>query len=328
MHAMLARSAMRPALARAGWRCFSSSGTVAGQLYICGTGESNKLGLGAGDTSDRETPTLVSALEGVPVVQVSCGRYHTAALSADGDVYAWGLESSGQLGLGSARTKAPVPTKVEALSSIGVKALSCGLYHTLALTEAGEVYSCGFGGSFLNGVGGLGTGERTQVETPVKLAAFGGDDSELGVAAAVVSAGGYHSVALDAEGGAWSWGRGEWGRLGHTDSSDCYEPTRIESEELGPRVRACLAGDVHSGALAPDGSVYTWGRNENWQLGYEVSGLLNAGQSLDAQQEPQIVEMDTESKVSQLSCGELGTAALLEDGSVYVWGVRAAPCRQ
>ena len=111
-------------LAGAGARLLSSGGgaaattTAAGKLYVCGTGESNKLGLG--NTSDLETPTLVEALAEVPIKHVSCGRYHTAALAADGDVYAWGLESSGQLGLGSKRTKAPTPQKVEGLSGIDV----------------------------------------------------------------------------------------------------------------------------------------------------------------------------------------------------------------
>lgn len=67
--------------------------------------------------------------------------------------------------------------------------------------------------------------------------------------------------------------------------------------------------------------MYTWGRNENWQLGYEVVGLLNAGQSLDAQQEPQAVELPTESPVAMLSSGELGTAALLADRTIYVMGM-------
>ena len=89
------------------------------------------------------------------VVGRARGALHSAAVSSDGDVYAWGLESSGQLGLGSARTRAHTPTKVEALSGKGVTQLSCGMYHTLALTAAGEVYSCGFGGSLLNGASGL-----------------------------------------------------------------------------------------------------------------------------------------------------------------------------
>ena len=296
----------------------SPGGAAAGSLYICGTGESNKLGLG--DTSDRETPTLVEGL-GAPVQHVACGKYHTMALTASGDVYAWGLESSGQLGLGSARTKAKTPQKVEALSGIGVRQLSCGSYHTLALTETGEVWSCGFGGSFFNGAGGLGHGDRKQLDEPRRLAAFG---EEAGVIAQTVSAGGYHSLAQDTDGGVWTWGRGEWGRLGHGDASDALVPTRVEEcDELG-RVVGAVAAHSHSACLLGDGQLYTWGRNEHWQLGYEVVGLLNSGQSFDAEAMPTLVPMpEAESaRVVQFACGEQGSVAVLEDQSVWLWGMR------
>lgn len=104
-------------------------------------------------------------------------------------MYAWGLGDSGQLGLGSRSTKAPTPAKVEALSGCGIVQVSCGQYHTLALNEDGEVFSVGFGGSFINGAGGLGHGDRTQLETPAQLSAFGSSTSDVGIAAATVSAG-------------------------------------------------------------------------------------------------------------------------------------------
>lgn len=75
--------------------------------------------------------------------------------------------------------------------------------------------------------------------------------------------------------------------------------------------------------MAGDGQLYTWGRNEHWQLGYEVSGLLNSGQSFDAQQEPAPVPLpEGAGRVVDVACGELGTAVLLEDDSVWMWGMR------
>ena len=152
--ALRALSTARPAHAAA-----------SGKLHMCGTAEYHKLGFG--DSSDREVPTAVEALAAIPIAHVACGKYHSAAVSAEGDVYAWGLESSGQLGLGSARTKAHTPRKVDALCRLGVTQLSCGSYHTLALTGSGEVYSTGFGGSFVNGAGGLGHGDRGQQVAPL-----------------------------------------------------------------------------------------------------------------------------------------------------------------
>ena len=297
----------------------AAASAPAGRLLICGTGESNKLGVG--DLNDREVPEAVGALADVPIVHVACGKYHTAAISADGEVFAWGLESSGQLGLGPKRPKAPTPTRVDALSGIGAVALSCGSYHTLALTAEGEVYSCGFGGSFWNGAGGLGHGDRTQRETPEKLGAFG---EASGVRAVSISAGGYHSVALDSEGAMWSWGRGEWGRLGFGDSADQLAPARLD-EWLDLGVKSLVAGESHSACIDRDGRIFTWGRNEHWQLGYEVAGLLNSGQSFDAQAEPAEVPMEsipTPIVARHLACGETGTVIALEDGRVLTWGMR------
>ena len=207
-------------------RAFSAKAASAtsGALYMCGTGESHKLGLG--DTKDRETPVLVEALADVPIARVACGKNHSAAVTASGDVYAWGLNDCGQLGLGQAASKnQTTPAKVEALSGIGVTQLSCGEYHTLALTAEGEVYSCGWGGSFFRGAGGLGHGDRQQLDVPKKLATFGSGEGQP--VATEVSAGQYHSVALDTEGTVWTWGRGEWGRLGHDDAADALEPEPV-----------------------------------------------------------------------------------------------------
>ena len=326
---LLGHRAARAALGHvAASRAFSAKAASAtsGALYMCGTGESHKLGLG--DTKDRETPVLVEALADVPIARVACGKYHSAALTASGDVYAWGLGDSGQLGLG--KTKATTPTKVEGLSGIGVTQLSCGMYHTLALTAEGEVYSCGFGGSFFSGAGGLGHGDRKQLDVPTKLAGFGSGEGQH--VATEVSAGGYHSVALDTEGTVWTWGRGEWGRLGHDDAADALEPEQVlgQLRSLGASEGAvrcsgtAQAGEGHTGALGADGLAYTWGRNEHWQLGYEVVGLLNSGQSFDAQQSPLAVPIagETAYEVKRFACGEQGTAVVLSDGSIYVWGMQ------
>ena len=232
--------------------------------------------------------------------------------------------------MGSTRN-VTTPRRIDALCGVGVTQLSCGMYHTLALTDSGEVYSFGFGGSFFNGAGGLGHGDRKQRDVPMKLAAFG---PGTGLAASTVSAGGYHSVVLDNEGGVWTWGRGEWGRLGHDDASDCLEPKRVEGNtsviNAVTKVVTAQAGEGHTGVLGSDGLAYTWGRNEHWQLGYEVVGLFNSGQSFDAQQVPMAVPIDTGSAgqptteylAARFACGEQGSAAVLSDDSIYVWGMQ------
>ena len=109
---------------------------------------------------------------------------------------------------------------------------------------------------------------------------------------------------------------------------------RIDIELLGEQgegggapiePRSLVAGEAHSACLATDGRVFTWGRNEHWQLGYEVVGLLNSGQSFDAQAEPAEVPMAEAAgegaRARMLAAGEKGTAVLLDDGRVLLWGM-------
>ena len=199
---------------------------------MCGTGESHKLGLS--DTKDRETPVLVEALADVPIARVACGKYHSAALTASGDVYAWGLNDCGQLGLG--QTKATTPAKVEALSGIGVTQLSCGEYHTLALTDQGEVLSFGHGE-----FGRLGHGDEEYQFVPKVIEAL------RDVRAVAIAAGHKHSMVLTNEGEVLSFGRGQYGQLGHGYTQHSEEPQMVE--ELQQTVVWVACGGAHTVAL-------------------------------------------------------------------------------
>lgn len=54
--------------------------------------------LGTGSTNSEELPALVDALAGIKIVDVACGAWHSAAVSAFGDLYVWGWNVNGQLG--------------------------------------------------------------------------------------------------------------------------------------------------------------------------------------------------------------------------------------
>merc|ERR1719424_992850 len=107
-----------------------------------------------------------------------------------------------------------------------------------------------------------------RLNTPTRL------PSPLGGERAVsVSAGGNHSLALT-DGGAWSWGGGAYGKLGHGDGQNQLLPKKIEAF-AGQRVVAVAAGGFHSLALTADGAVWTWGEGE--------TGCLSHGEDLSDQ---------------------------------------------
>ncbi|KAA8547878.1 hypothetical protein F0562_004307 [Nyssa sinensis] len=90
---------------------------------------------------------LDEAPELVKITQVSCGEYHTAAISEKGEVYTWGLGSMGQLGHCSLQfgDKELVPRRVVALDGIAIKDIACGGVHTCAVTMKGALYAWGGG---------------------------------------------------------------------------------------------------------------------------------------------------------------------------------------
>ena len=76
-----------------------------------------------------------------------------------------------------------------------------------------------------------------------------------------------HSIAVGKNGEIWSWGDGDYGKLGHGDSTTQKQPTLIES--LAARV--IVHGDVghrHSAAVSDDGCLYMWGEGNKIESQY------------------------------------------------------------
>ena len=134
--------------------------------------------LGDATTVARHTPTRVAGLTGL--TSVAAGYLHNVALTGDGRVFAWGWNGTGQLGDGTTVDR-HTAVAVRGVSS-GVRAVSAGPYHSLAIAASGRVVAWGF-----NALGALGDGTTTQrlVATPVR-----GSGTALRV-----SAGGYHSLS-------------------------------------------------------------------------------------------------------------------------------------
>ncbi len=94
-------------------------------VKACGNNAFGQLGLGASSITNY-TMTLIPGLSNV--IQVACGNSHSVALLSDHTVQTWGLNQSGQLGVGDT-TNRMSPTVVSNLE--GVAQVACGAYHTL-----------------------------------------------------------------------------------------------------------------------------------------------------------------------------------------------------
>ncbi|CAH0480186.1 unnamed protein product [Peronospora belbahrii] len=130
----------------AGWAHNAFISTT-GEVFTFGWGQYNQLGHGS--TQDELRPVVVDALRGLDsdVVQVACGNWHTAALTASGDLYTWGWGKDGQLAHEASVATQVLPRVVNVSSSLGVSddgqdvmAIACGNRFTLAVCRDGSIH--------------------------------------------------------------------------------------------------------------------------------------------------------------------------------------------
>ena len=169
-------------------------------------------------------PTKLEEIQSQGVRQLAVGENHILALSDSGDVYAWGLGTSGQLGLGKKRSF-PSPQLVWGLMRKGVRQIAAGHAHSLALTYNGLVYSWGS-----SKVGQLGHGDRVTQPLPKLIQYLDENVSrEKSSTVRLIGAGSRHSVAVLGNGELYCWGRPDFGRLGRTKNDAYTTPFLVEA---------------------------------------------------------------------------------------------------
>lgn len=175
-----------------------------GRIYSWGRWSSVTVGdkcgvLGHGDDEDQLEPKLIEALKTEKMVRISCYAGHCLALSEAGHVYSWGDGDDGMLGHGDDEgLYGYIPKLIEALQAVKVVGVSVGDTHSIAVTEGGEVYSWGHGGS-----GQLGHGDTETQHIPKRVEAL----QTIKVVSAYAIA--FSSLAVDDRGAAWGWGSRE-----------------------------------------------------------------------------------------------------------------------
>ena len=116
--------------------------TADGLVFVCGFGVGGRLGVGDMEGRVLHVPTLVRGeLEGRKVLQVAAGGAHTVCVTDDGSVFAFGFNSSGQLGVGNAENRL-VPTLLRGeLKNKSVVQVAAGESHTMFVTGDGLVFA-------------------------------------------------------------------------------------------------------------------------------------------------------------------------------------------
>ncbi|KAB0400187.1 hypothetical protein E2I00_001994, partial [Balaenoptera physalus] len=136
--------------------------TSDGEVFAWGYNNSGQVG--SASTANQPIPRRVTGcLQNKVVVNIACGQMCSMAVVNTGEVYVWGYNGNGQLGLGSSGNQ-PTPCRVAALQGIRVQRVACGYAHTLVLTDEGQVYAWG-----ANSYGQLGTGNKSNQSYPTPV---------------------------------------------------------------------------------------------------------------------------------------------------------------
>mmetsp|Transcript_6054 Transcript_6054/g.14958 ORF Transcript_6054/g.14958 Transcript_6054/m.14958 type:complete len:173 (-) Transcript_6054:91-609(-) len=133
-----------------------------------------------------------------------------------------------------------------------------GYCHTLALTADGRVLSMGCGEDGQRGCGIVADEEGEQIPPVTEV--------PLPEAAAAVSAGLNHSLALTTGGSVYSWGSNEYGQLGVPGEEPAPSPVRVQGLPEGGKAVSVSAGSTHSHVVYEDGQVFSFGGGGNGQL--------------------------------------------------------------
>jgi alpha-tubulin suppressor-like RCC1 family protein len=283
---------------------YSLASAVDGKLY--GWGDNSNGQLGDGTLVAHTTPAVVNLPAGITPMAVATRANHALAIGSDGVLYAWGLNTSGQLCDGTLINRStPVPVALPA--GVAAIAIAAGGQHNLIIGSDNQLYACG-----LNTSGQVGDGSVLQRLTPVLVSL------PAGVLPVDIAAGGQHSLAIGSDGLVYAWGNNASGQLGtgtFTASSTPLHPPTLNLA-AGVSALSVKAGTQHSMLLASDGTLITWGSNQYGQLGNGTP----AGMPLPAP----AFGLPAGVTVTSVAAGAYNTLVRGSDGGLYLWGLNTS----
>lgn len=245
----------------------------------------------ASSTGDASTPADDAGVVVAPgTTLVSAGEDHSCALR-DGRVFCWGLNSDGQLGIGSVSSVSS-PTEVTTLPAPALW-MGAANEHTCALVAGGAVYCWGRAdlGQLGNAAGGSSTSAPT---TPVM---------DL-TSPLEVDVGHRHTCARASTGIVWCWGHNGYGQLGDGTMAN----SRSVPVSTGLAAIDVDTGGQHTCAIVADRTLRCWGFDAYGQLGSGTGDVNSPAMVLDI------------TGVIAVSAGRRHTCAITESAGTFCWG--------
>jgi len=285
-----------------------------GEVYSWGDGDFGALG--HGEVGSRAVPSRIESLSRIE--RIAAGpNWTSAAVDEDGRLFTWGrarfvedeededgelqvLEGPSGLGyeLNTDTDRQLTPKRVDTLSQERVVGVALGQLFTLAVTDAGAVFSFGFSRD-----GGLGHGSLVSEVLPRRIEALAQTRQRF----VAVAAGDFHALALTEEGELYGWGDAEANGHGREERT----PQQVAAL-IGQRVKLVNAQGSASCAVTEKSDFFTWG---------ECSIRGNLGHQ-GSQGTPMRVEGLSGVEVAAVAIGRMHTLAAAADGVVWAFDQR------
>lgn len=275
--------------------------TSNGTLFSCGYNLYGNLGnlTNSGRVLSNGTPLLVSNITNA--IDVTCGIYHTVVLTANGNVFTFGLNQTGQLGsqtnFGNSSAN-PIPFLVPNTNDI--ISIGAGGSHTLLLQRNGQIKLFGSGQQ-----GQLG---NSQSDAQLFFEEIPIDNISIVKSGSMAN----HTIFVLNNTKIRSSGYNNFGQLGVGNPSTIFNSTPLESLYNGIVDIAC--GALHTLTLQSTQEVCSFGYNFNGQLGITTnSGMAFA--NITPSKIPNI------RNAKQVSAGNSHSAILTTSGQVLTFGL-------
>ena len=261
--------------------------TTSGALKCWGYNPNGEVGNGSTSSVNVESPFTVDSAN--TYSEVAAGYEHTCGITTAGVLKCWGLNSSGQLGDGTAIAKTS-PTVIDSGTSY-VK-VAAGQSHTCAITSAGVLKCWG-----ANTNGQLGTGNNTGSNVPVVI--------DTGIQYLRVATRRTHTCGITTANVLKCWGLNLGGRLGDGTTTSRLSPTVINT---GTSYQEIVTGNGHTCGLA-SGTLKCWGQNQYGEIGNGSVGSVTS---------PAVI--DSGVTYTSIGTGDEHTCGVTNFGALRCWG--------